>query len=370
MKKLILALSIISSSNLIAITTGSALFINHATGKKIVFINDAHSKFIRLATKSTEDKALHAQLFEAHYDRLTHLADAIVGLDEAHGKQTVVITETSANSFGSSFEQEAGAAAPQLTETIEAAPRCFLRHIIAAGTTPEEKTAIFTSRIEPFNGISTASFSLANKARWIAGDRARTQQDFDLSFTILEEQDNIKNALEAGEEIPENLRSLTIHMLKEYTTALHQQFQEYGICDAYHDQLSLVIEQALATGNITEDDHIALLYAHLEKTDQAAARDTFNNNLLCFISQKLDCELNNYFDAFNSDANLTYAFFIMGAAHNEYIAKQLISQGYTKEMQAGLESIPEATSREDILAILISLDGLETHIDAEAIFTE
>ena len=258
--------------------------------------------------------------------------------NETQGAQTVVITETSTNMLSSLVEQVVGADQIRDSgETLEVLPRIFLQHIVASGLNSDEKIKIFQKSMIPFYDIQTVSFVLGNKVRWVAGDRRRTEKDGYLVFTVYKHWDKIKEALDTKEELPTDLKELTIERVKEYIGTLHAEFAKRGIVDPYYEKVSAVIASALKDRNISESDHIALLHDQLLKQGQQKERDAFNNNLLSFIAQKFDAELYDYLDAFKKEKSLKYLLIAGGGIHNQQMRTSLLSQGYVIAKKVGVE---------------------------------
>jgi hypothetical protein len=178
---------------------------------------------------------------------------------------------------------------------------------------------------------------LDNNLRWIVGDRFRTQQDSYLAFDVYQHWEKIVAALDAQEELPEEQEQATVGYVKEYIDTWHATFEKHGIVDPYYQKISDVIAAALATGDVEESDHIALLHQHLVENNKKDLRDKFNNAICSFISQKFDVELRVYLTEFNNDQALTCAFVIAGGAHNDQLREFFVAQGYVMVDQAGTD---------------------------------
>ena len=334
---IVIALLLTFSITIHAVNVKSILMVHPQSKKKVTLFHDAHAKYLKMIADAQQHKLL-TDIYENQKSFLTTLTDTLLNADSNKGSQTIVITETGANSLGCLVEQEAGAVqAEDSQETLEIFPRMFLRKLFAPGSTVDAKSEIFKNSIEPFNNIGTASFVLNNKLRWIAGDRNRTEQDAYLSFTIYKHWDKIINAIESKEELPKELEELRIGNVREYIDILHAEFEKHGIKDPYSQKIIDVIDAAVTTKKVEKSDHFACLHKHLLESGNDTIRDEFNNNMISFISQKFDSELLMYLNAFEKDQSLHSALIFAGSEHNNQVRNFLLAKGYTIVEKAGIQ---------------------------------
>jgi len=363
--RVFIALLLSFSINILATNVKSFLMVHPQLKKSVALFHDAHAVSIKMFADAQQRKLL-SEINENQKNSLTTLTDKLLNADSKAGAQTVVITETGANIFGSLVEQEAGAVqAEESEEALEIFPRMFLRKLLAAGSTVDEKLEIFKKSIQSFNIVNTASFVLDNKLRWIAGDRNRTEHDRHVSFTTYKHWDKIIEALESKEELPKELADLQIDSVKHYIETLHAEFEKSGMRDPYHQRLIDVIDAAVATKKVKDSDHLAYLHKYLLENGKTHIRDEFNNTMLSFISQKFDGELFTYLNAFEKDQSLNSAFIFAGSHHCDQLKNALSAQGYAVVEKAGLQ---DDTSLEECLKDTAKLTSVLENIKAQSSF--
>lgn len=330
-------LLLISVANILPFTFKSCVMTHPQSKKKVILFDEGHASYLKKIANYSQRRMI-SKIYNHQKAIFTALGHALVNLDPAAGGQYIVITETDDNSFGCLAEEEMGAiGARDTAETMHVLPRIFLHRLFVPASTINARGELLKAAIKPFNAIPAVSFVLDNNVRWIVGDRFRTQQDAYLAFEVYQNWKKIVAAVEAQENLAKEQEEVTIGYVKEYIDTWHAVFEKHGIVDSYHKKISDVIAAALATGDIQEADHLALLHKYLVEGDKKALRDEFNNAIIAFISQKFDVELRTYLNEFNNDQALTDAFVIAGGAHNEQLREFLVAQGYIMVEQAGID---------------------------------
>ena len=352
--------------NIFPVNVKSFFMVHPQSKKKVALFHEAHARYLKMIGDTQQCKLL-AEVNEKQKSFLTTLTDKLLNADLNKGTETIVITETDTNSFGCLVEQEAGAIqAEDNPETLEIFPRMFLRKLLALGSTVDEKLAILKESVQPFNNINTASFVLNNKLRWIAGDRSRTENDSHLCFTIYKHWDKIIKAIESKEELPKELTEIQIDNVKKYIDILHTDFQRNGIADSYRQKIINVIDDAVATKKVKESDHFAYLHKYLLESDKDTLRDEFNNNMIAFISQKLDSELLAYLNEFQKDPKLNSALIFAGSEHCEQVKNYLQAKGYAVIERAGLVDVSVEVclkDKEKLTTLLENINANSSFVD-------
>lgn len=358
---LLLALTFATST--LPLTVNSTLLENKKTGKRVLLFGEMHTQYIDQMLNEEKQATCNA-IEQRQKQDFTTLAHKLLDLNPEKGAQTVVITETSANSLGGLFEQESDLVEKQdnQDETIQVMPRIFMRTILAPATTADEKLALFQESIKPFNDIPAASFVFDNGMRWIAGDTTRTQKDKFLVFTIYDHWQSILDSIKINEDMPPDLAELSITNVKEDISFWHDEFVKHGLDDPYAQEILRSINTGVQAGNLSESDHIAALHAYLHNNDKQAERAALNNNILKLVSLKNDLELKRYLTVFEQDNQLKHIIMNFGDIHMQLIKKRLLDTGYVMVAQSGHTVCSEIASKDEAKKeIAQSLEVLKKH---------
>ena len=365
MKKIIysLLLTLTFTTNIVPLTVNSTLLANKNTGKRILLLGEMHTSYAKQTLSDTE-KIVYNTIEQNQKKDFSKLAHTLLTLNQQKGAQTVVISETNLKDLGRHFEEELGLVETQDhdDETIHVMPRLFLKTLLAPAATVDEKNALFSSSVKPFNDTPAASFVFNNQMRWIVGDTWRKEKDNFLSFTVYKHWKNILESLKNKEEMPTELTELSIANVKEYIGLWHDEFVKKNIHDLYAKQITATIDKTLKTGNLSVSDHIATVHEYLRNHRKILASDALNNNFINFISLKTDLELQGYVKEFEKDPTLKYLIMNFGDIHTQHIKNMLRKGGYTITAHNGYTVCSEPTTEKDIKKqTLKALNALKKH---------